>query len=363
MTGASDRPEELPHIPTATPESIDEASALLAGLNDDRTRVRIRGGGTHLGIGHPFEPDLIISTAHLDRIVAWEPDDLTVVVEAGVTVEELEGTLAEKGQTALLHERSGAGTVGGALATATSGWRRYRYGPLRDRVLETTLVSSDGRVVTAGGRLVKNVTGYDIPRLATGSLGSLGLIARACLKLWPLPAASATVRVESAEEALARSFRPLAVLETAEETAVYLGGTPEEVEGQTAALGSTPVDGLGWPDTPTGQVRFSVRVPPSSLRSIVRRIRLREDRRYVAQFGVGEVSVGTDSISTEELRSLRSEAEAAGGSLVILNAPDDLRRNFDPWGTPPASLPIQRRLVSLFDPGRVINPGVLPGGI
>ena len=361
MSGSSHRSEPPPAAPTVAPETIGEAAALLADLPAHRTRVRIRGGGTRLGLGYRFEPDLIVSTGHLDRIVAWEPDDLTVVVEAGVKVEELEGTLASKGQTALLHERPGAGTVGGALATATSGWRRYRFGPLRDRVLETTLVSGDGRTVTSGGRLVKNVTGYDIPRLSTGSLGSLGLIARACLKLWPLPAASATVRVSSAEEAIASAFRPLAVLETAEETAVYLGGTPEEITGQAAAIGGTPVDGLDWPPAPAGQVRFSVRVPPSSLRSIVRR--LAEGWQYVAQFGVGEVTVGADDVGSEHLKDLRAAAEAVGGALVVLDDPNDLVPDVDPWGTPPASVPIQRRLAALFDPGRMINPGILPGGI
>ncbi len=314
-----------------------------------------------MGIGHRFDPDLILSTARLDRIIAWEPDDLTVVVEAGVTVEELEEMLAGKGQTALLSEQPGPATVGGAVAAAISGWRRFRYGPLRDRVLEVTLVTSDGRVVTAGGRLVKNVTGYDIPRLAAGSFGSLGLIARVCLKLWPLPAACATVRVSSAEEALARTFRPLAVLETDRGAAVYLGGTPEEIAGQAAALDGTPVDGLDWPDLPEGKVRFSVRVPPSYLRSIIGR--LQPGWRYAAQLGVGEVTVGADQVSTGKLQALREEAEAAGGALVVLEAPADLRRGFDPWGAPPPSLSIQRRLAALFDPGRKINPGVLPGGI
>ena len=361
MTGAADRSEGPSATPTMVPASIGEAATLLADLPADQTRVRIRGGSTHIGIGHRFEPDLILSTAHLDRIVAWEPDDLTVVVEAGVTVEDLEATLAEKNQTALLNEQPEAGTVGGALATATSGWRRYRYGPLRDRVLEITLVSGDGRVVNAGGRLVKNVTGYDIPRLATGSLGSLGLIARACLKLWPLPVASATVEVESADEALTRAFRPLAVLETPEGAAVYLGGTPEEISGQTAALGGTAVDGLSWPNPPTGQVRFSVRVPPSFLRSIV--TRFEQEWNYVAQLGVGEVTVGAESVVSERLADLRAAAEAVGGSLVILDDPNDLLHDVDPWGTPPDSVPIQRRLVALFDPGRKINPGILPGGI
>ena len=352
--------EAQPTAPELRPRSIEEAAGLLCELPQE-SRVRILGGGTHLGLGYRFDPDLILSTAGLDRIVAWEPDDLTVVVEAGMTVEELENTLAAKGQTALLHERPGGGTVGGALATATSGWRRYRYGPIGDRVLEVTLVSSDGRVATAGGRLVKNVTGYDIPRLATGSLGSLGLIARVCFKLWPLPVTTATVAMESAEEALARAFRPLAVLETDGRTSVFLGGTREEIEGQAATLGGSPTEGLAWPDPPSGHVRFSVRVPPSHLRSIVRRF----DRKwgYVAQFGVGEVTAATNGASSGALEELRVAAESVGGALVILDAPDGLRQQFDPWGTPPASLPIQRRLVELFDPGRMINPGILPGGI
>ncbi len=360
MTVVDANREALVTTPELSPRTIDEASEMLSELPEE-SRVRIRGGGTHLGIGYRFDPDIILSTTNLDRIVAWEPDDLTVVAEAGVTVQELEATLAEKGQTALLPERPGTGTIGGMIATATSGWRRCRYGPTGDRVLEVTLVSSDGRVITAGGRLVKNVTGYDIPRLATGSLGSLGLIARVCFKLWPLTVSSATVRAPSAEEALARAYRPLAVLETHEGTSVFLGGTRAEVEGQAGALGGSVTYGLKWPDPPAGQVRFSVRVPASKLRSVVQRFDPRW--RYVAQFGVGEVTVATDQVTVAELRELRTAAESEGGALVILDATDKLRQEFDPWGAPPGSLPIQRRIVARFDPGRMINPGILPGGL
>lgn len=360
MNSTGEYREAQPTARELVPRSIEEAAGLLCELPPE-SRVRILGGSTHLGLGYRFDPDVVLSTAGLDRIVAWEPDDLTVVVEAGMTVEELENTLAAKGQTALLPERPGGGTVGGALATATSGWRRYRYGPIGDRVLEVTLVSSDGRVATAGGRLVKNVTGYDLPRLATGSLGCLGLIARVCFKLWPLPVASATVEVESAEQALSRAFRPLAVLETDGKTSVFLGGTREEIEGQATALGGSPTEGLAWPDPPSGPIRFSVRVPPSHLRSIVRRFD--STWRYVAQFGVGEVTVATDRAASEALEELRATAESVGGALVLVDGPDVLRQEFDPWGAPPASLPIQRRLVELFDPGRMINPGILPGGI
>lgn len=343
----------------ASPETAEEAARLLADASAAGTRIRVLGGGTGQGIGYPFAPDLELSTAGLRRIVAWEPEDLTVVAEAGMPVRELEETLAERGQTAALTERPGAGTVGGALAAGRSGWRRFRYGPLRDRVLEVTLATGDGRTVTAGGRLVKNVTGYDLPRLAVGSLGSLGLIVRACLKLWPLPPARATVRTAYAEGALADSYRPLAVLETEHGCSVFLSGTPEEVEAQSAALGGDSSAGWDWPDPPSGPLRFSVRTPPSRLRAAADRLRA-AGLSYVAQFGVGEATAAGEA-DPGFVNDLRSRAEADGGSLVLLDAPAAVRETVDPWGTPPASLPIQRKLVSLFDPERVINPGVLPG--
>ena len=348
-------------LPTATPATVEEAAGLMANLPAGGDRICIRGGGSHQGIGYPVTSDVVLSTSRLDRVVAWEPDDLTAVVEAGVLVGDLEQMLASKGQTALLPEQPGAGTVGGAIATATSGWRRHRYGPIRDRVLEMTLVSGDGRIVTAGGRVVKNVSGYDIPRLATGSLGAMGLIARVCLKLWPVPQAAATVPVESPEEALEVAYRPLAVLETREGAAVFLGGTREEVAGQAAALGTEPAAGLDWPSHPSGAVRFSVRTPPSSLRGTVNR--LDPNWTYLAQFGVGEVTVAADEVGLDELGELRDRAESLGGALVMLDAPESMVRAFDPWGTPPQSIEIQRRVVNLFDPGRRINRGILPGGI
>jgi len=333
----------------------------MADLPEGKDRIRISGGGTHAGMGYQVDSDVVLSTSRLNQVVAWEPEDLTVVVEAGVLVEELEEMLASKGQTALLSEQPEGGTIGGAIASGASGWRRLRYGPIRDRVLQMTLVSSDGRMVTAGGRVVKNVSGYDIPRLATGSLGAMGLIGQVCLKLWPMTKAYATVPVSSAEEALETAYRPLAVLETEAGTRVYLGGTSEEIEGQSEALGDESAVGLIWPESPRGPVRFSIRVPPSSLRKIVRQ--LNQDRTYLAQFGVGEVTVAGEEIGVDELTSLREEAESMGGSLVMLNAPDHLTRRFDPWGTPPSSIELQRRIVNLFDPGRRINPGILPGGI
>ncbi len=343
------------------PTSMDEAARLLDHASELGAQVLVWGGGTHQGMGYRVGPDIVLSCENLTSIVAYEPDDLTVVVEAGVGISVLEALLAEHDQTALLSEVPGIATVGGAIAAGVSGWRRSRFGPTRDRVLQATLVTGDGRVVTGGGRVVKNVTGYDLPRLATGSFGSLGLVAQVCLKLWPLPSTFRTVMVESPEAALDIAFRPMAILETGDGAWCYLGGTSQEVGEQSTALGEHFVDELEWPEPVSADVVVSIRVPPSELRSVLDG--LGAGRPYVAQFGVGETTVGLDIGDIDLLPDLRTEVEDLGGALVVTEAPAELYEEFDPWGTPPQTLEIQQRLIARFDPRRVINPGRLPGRI
>jgi len=225
-------------------------------------------------------------------------------------------------------------------------------------MLEVTLVTGDGRVVTGGGRLVKNVTGFDLPRLATGSFGSLGLIARVCFKLWPIPQAAATVRVESAESARLAAYRPLALLETPEGVSVYLEGTADAVDGQAIALGGERTDGHDWPDAPRGHIGLSLRVPPSEVAMALGRLDPSWD--FVAQHGVGEIAIAGEAVDPDALVVLRGFAEQQGGGLVVTAGEIE---GVDPWGTPPATLELQRRLIAQFDPSRLINPGILPGGL
>ena len=341
------------------PATLEDAARILEFASDNGLRVLPWGGGTHQGIGGPMHPDVLLLTSRLDQIVAWSPDDLTIVVQAGLPVAALEARLDERRQTAVLPERPGAATVGGVIAAGVSGWRRHRYGPTRDRVLEVVIVTGDGRVVKGGAQVVKNVTGYDLPRLLTGSLGSLGLIGRVCLKLWPKGAAAATVRIDDPARALATAYRPLAILETLSGSFAYLAGTSAEVDAQVAALSGPASDGLQWPDHPDGQVVLSVRVPPASTGEAVRR--LPGAAGFVAAHGVGEVSASFDGVSPSALGELRSWAESLGGAVVVLTAPPGF--DLDPWGTPPASLSLQRRIKAAFDPATVMSPGRLPGKI
>ena len=352
----------MPGLPdaeiSAAPANASELAELLAEASAGGLRVLVWGSGSHQGLGNRVEPDLVVSTARINRLIAWEPDDMTVVVEGGIGVAELEARLATRGQTAVLPETPGLATVGGVLAAAISGYRRARYGPTRDRILEVTVVTGDGRIVKAGGRVVKNVTGYDLPRLVVGSLGSLGVIVSACLKLWPLPAASATVTLD--DPRLAGSvYRPVAVLSDLQHTRVFVGGTHAEVESQILRLSGTRDEGFGWPSALGDDTTWSLRIPPALVESALDKLPSEAGR--IVQVLVGEIAFGSGDL--DAMADLRMWAESIGGRLVLTRASDSTYQRIDPWGTPPSSIAMQLRLMEAFDPRRVLNPGRLPGGI
>ncbi len=359
---ASKMKADVPGLPeaeiTAAPSNPAELAELLAEASAGGLKVLVWGGGSHQGFGHRVTPDLVISMSRLNRLIAWEPDDMTVVVEGGMGVADLEARLATRGQTAVLPEVAGDATVGGVLAAGISGYRRARYGPTRDRILEITVVTGDGRIVKAGGRVVKNVTGYDLPRLVVGSFGALGVVVSACLKLWPLPKASATVTLGDPLPA-GLVYRPLAVLADLSNTRVFLAGTEAEVDSQAVRLGGVREDGLGWPSPVGGETTWSLRVPPSKVDAALSRLPSDSDR--IAQTTVGEIAFAADQLDI--VGDLRRWAESVGGRLVVTKANESVYEIFDPWGTPPSSLALQRRLIEAFDPQRIINPGRLPGGI
>ncbi len=357
--------ESIPGAPdadlTVAPATVEDLAAVLRVASEHRLPVLVWGAGTHQGYGGRIvDPAIVVSTARFGDI-DWHPDDLTVTVGAGVTVGNLEATLAERNQTAVLPEDAEGATVGGVLAAGLSGWRRLRYGPTRDRVLGVTIVTGDGRVVRAGGVTVKNVAGYDLSRLIVGSLGRLGVIVEATLKLWPVPRAALTVTDVDADQAHEAAYRPLGIVETEQDTRVILGGAPGEVEAEAALLGGSPEPGPRWPGPLTEPIRMTVRVPARHLRAAVDM--LPPGSQYRAAIGVGELRYASRTFDHDGAALVREWAESVGGGLTVISAPGDVYQRFDPWGSPPRSLPIQRRLVDRFDPAGVCNPGRLPGGL
>jgi glycolate oxidase FAD binding subunit len=209
--------------------------------------------------------------------------------------------------------------------------------------------------------LVKNVTGYDLPRLATGSMGSLGFISSVCLKLWPMPRSTAIVSVPDPARAHADLFRPFAVVETERRSMVVLEGSEADIERQTASVGGTRFEGE-LPGPLPHTVVVSVRVPTGAMADAIAEVRSAGADAWVGQHGIGIVEAGWDRFDRDDLIRLRSGVGRLEG-IVVINRADDTFMGVDRWGTALQAPAIQRRLKNQFDPAGVCNPGVLPGGL
>ncbi|TML65322.1 MAG: FAD-binding protein [Actinobacteria bacterium] len=244
-------------------------------------------------------------------IAEYEPAEMVVRCGAGTTVADLDAALGEKSQCVALPAWDGA-TVGGVLAVGRSGIRRLGYGPVRDTLLEARYVSAEGRLVKAGGPVVKNVSGFDLCRLLVGSLGTLGLLAQVVLRCRPVPAVSRWFAGElDPFELRLRLHRPTSILWDGTTTWLLLEGHPDDVAAQAAFARAPEVDGP--PPLPTGG-RRSVR--PSELRALT--------GRFVAEVGVGIVHT--------------AEAQP-------------------PAALSPGAVELNRRIKHEFDPSGRLNPG------
>ena len=238
---------------TVEPASIEEAAAVLTGGG----RVSIdRAGG-----------DVVLSTARLNRVLEHEPGDLTAIVEAGIRLSELQAALAPHGQMLAL-DPPGDPTVGACLAGDLSGPRRHRYGAMRDLVIGVTVVLADGTVASSGGKVVKNVAGYDLGKLFSGSRGRLGLIARVALRLHTRPAAEATVVAETADpRALWGDLRRTQLTPSAVDllppgrVALLFEGGAAAVEAQVAACPGQPAEAAVWQEAGALQQQAGGQVP------------------------------------------------------------------------------------------------------
>ncbi len=321
--------------------------------------VRIAGGGSggHRGRRSHGHAD-IVSTLGLDRTISHEPADLVATVEAGVPVARLQDELAAHGQTWIHAPSIPGSTVGGLLSRAASGHRRLRYGALRDSVLQIVVVTGDGRLVSAGGKTVKGVAGYDIPRLVVGSNGALGVIVEVTLKLWPMPRTSAwfTARGGTAEladlgEAVRRSIhQPASILLGPDRLDVELIGPDADL---LAPAGMTPDQA---PPVFGAAGLLEIGVPAAALPDLAVRLARRE-YAFQAQLGVGTCLAAIDDRSQRD--EIRAMAITAGGHAVVVDGPDDLRD--DPWGPPPAGMEIMCRLKAAFDPAGILNRGQFIG--
>lgn len=355
-----------------TPEQL--AAELGAAVAGGRAVVPV-GGGRALGLGSPLTAfDLAISTRELDRVLEHSAADLMVTVEAGITLEALDEVLARAGQFLPFDPFAGPGhTIGGMIATGWSGPLRLGYGTARDHLVGMRVALPDGRLVRSGGRVVKNVSGYDMQKLHLGALGSMGVIVEASFKVLPRPAADRTVqrtfdRLEAALDEIARTLRlgmPPVALELLSPSAAGLPGylLVARLMSNRAAVDRSCRD-LGWEEAEGGfwathRRRSSgswarVSVPPARLGELLRA--LPPGARWTAHAGAG-VAHWFDAADPEAIQVVRKLAESLAGNLVLLAAPVALKQQVGVYGSEPEGIDVMRALRSTFDPGRRMSPG------
>ena len=395
----------------AAPASVAEAAATMrvaAGLD---LAVVPRGSGSRLSWGLPPRScDLVIETGRLDRVLEHAAGDWIASVQAGVSLDQLADVLGEAGQQLSLDvpapAGAGGGTVGGVLATGMAGPRRMRYGTPRDLLTGITVIRADGRVARAGGKVVKNVAGYDLGKLYAGSFGTLGLIAEATFRLHPVPAASGYVTLECGTAAEAAAAVAAAVESPLAAAAVEIdrlapgapvrvavlvegspAGVPQRVTGMRELLGDDAVvadDVPGWWGHGAAAASDSTLIRIAFWSSALRAVLDVLDSAALAAAlepsvggspGAGVLYAAVDSLAEPAavaafVAALRAEigrVRAAGfpparGSVVVLNAPPLVRGAVDMWGPVPGAA-LMRAVKDQFDPGHRMAPGRFAGGI
>ncbi len=392
------------------PGNEEEVSAVLAFADQEGLKVLVRGGGTQLGIGFPPRGgDILLSTLRLNQLVEHAPHDMTATVQAGLRLSDLQATLANTRQWLALDPALGsAATIGGIMAANASGPRRLRYGGVRDQIIGIRVVLPDGTIAKGGGKVVKNVAGYDLSKLFTGSLGTLGVIVAATFRLYPIATASRTVVLTASSLAslceLAMRVNGSTLVPTMLDiiSPTTQGGEyrlvarfemeREAADDQTAALGEMASDLTNTVQTISDEAEEQLRaelttsVAPAndsgatlivkasvlltevahwleSLQQAAQRAKLEARWRAHAGHGLIFASLtGDEAALIGVVDELRQVATGGQGSLVVIDASPTLLRQLDVWG-PSSALEVMRHLKARFDPHATLNPGRFVGGI
>lgn len=398
----------------ARPDTPEELGETLRQAGEQGLAVLPRGGGTQLSLGNPpSQIDLVVETEGLARVIEYEPADLTITVQAGLRFADLQALLAEQGQLLALDPPAlPAATIGGLVVTNASGPSRFAYGTARDLVLGCRVANAEGHLTRAGGRVVKNVAGYDLNKLYVGSLGTLGVLTELSFKLAPIPPAHGIVVGQFGDATAARSYlsavlhatlSPLAV-ELLERAAAQLadlpgllsvvlrvGGYPRTVERQVrdlsalvGASGGVALDVAedAWQGVAELALRAASRevlvraaapiAESATLAALLARQLADYDAVVWAHAGNGVAYAACAMSPRDDATALRTAladtrrqvaALGSNSSLVVERCPAQLKRGFDVWGDVGASLPLMQALKAQLDPRGTLNRGRYAGGI
>ncbi len=387
----------LPTTNSFAPTNAEEAAAGLRALSAINKRVQIGSQIAHDRAG----TDIWLSTHQLQSVQTFAQDDLYVTVGAGTPLHELQAFLQEHGLQAPLATPWPATTVGGLIATNINAPLRMRYGALRDLILATTVALADGRVIRAGRAVVKNVAGYDLPKIFVGSQGTLGLLTDVTLKLIPAPRAQRTLCVPVADLkqaiALAQRLIPQAMvasavlvvegaqlpgMQAAPYTLIYTAeGVPEDVDAELTQVSTTlrragagvietNVTGTSvWANhlSQAGAEGLAVRIglPAQALSEIGQTLPPLAGQQNLLDFGAGMIyttlPTGTPVVTLESvqvwLTAVRRLAHAHGGYATVMAMPTLWRGALEPWGYQPESIQLMRSLKARWDPAGILNVG------
>jgi glycolate oxidase FAD binding subunit len=387
------------------PEDADDAARGLRLCDLAPAAVVVWGGGTQMGLGPPPRKyEVAFSTERMTRLLEYEPADLTCRVEAGVRLSDLQAALGAQGQRLPLDPpHPQRATVGGMVAANSNGLTRGRYGTVRDWVIGIAVAYPSGKVARAGGKVVKNVAGYDLMKLHIGALGTLGVVVEVNFKVqarpekeatllahFDAPAAALEVGLKLAHQYLApaaavvldhaslpppragegRGGGPWTLAlklegyareaQAAKDQAVRFvreaGGGVEEAEVPPAFWDAA----RDW-STPADDVVLRAIVPLTSSPRVMAAVP--PDARVLAQPASGLVDVRVAAPSAVDALSRLRLAAGADGQVVVIAAPAALKQGLDVWGPPPPGFPIMRGLKQALDPNGILNPGRFVGGI
>jgi glycolate oxidase FAD binding subunit len=382
------------------PGSESELAEALRLVSEAGLAVIPRGGGTKLGWGNPpSRADVILSMARLNEITEHAWADLTVSVGAGCTIEKLQKALAKHGQRLALDplwpEKA---TVGGVLSTNDSGALRLRFGALRDLIIGVTLALPDGTLASSGGKVVKNVAGYDLPKLATGAFGTLGIITRAVFRVHPLPRNKHSFSVSTATAEESRRFihaiQDSKLAHTALQARfendaaplvdILFEGTEAGLSAQEAHLKKLAETASVTDASPeiwnARQELWSFSKPESSAIAKISvlpaeidksattiaksaKVRQLQWKAVMQATGIGFLKLEGDPKDLRvSLQELRAQFERNSGSLVVVHRPASMAP-IDAWGSAGDALPLMKAVKQQLDPKNTLNPGRFVGGI
>jgi len=386
----------------AYPQSLEELAAIVAWAERDQVRLLPVGSGSKLKWGGLAQgTQVVVSTARLNRILDHAVGDMTVTVEAGIPFQTLQAALAQHNQFLSIDPAYPDGaTLGGIVATADTGALRHRYGGIRDVLIGLSFVRADGQIAKAGGRVVKNVAGYDLMKLMTGSYGSLGILSQLTFRLYPIPEASETVVLTGTGGAIAQltetlllsSLSPTALELLAAPTVAALGlgkGMGLLVRFQSLAvsvaqqgeqvlamghrlglvgdrLSDQPEADLWqqlrtrWDQPPQSEaITCKIGVWPSHGVTVLEQVNdlIPLDLGTLhAGSGLGLLQTHGDAVTPQTLQEIRHRCETHGGFLSVLEAPVAFKQTMDVWGISRSSLPLMQRLKQRFDPQPILSP-------